>query len=63
MNTAVLSSNETTGGVESVTVRDDLRGTDGSWNPTGDNDGDGIPNSEDHFDPSLDGVRPTDRRP
>tara|TARA_B100001250_G_scaffold144420_1_gene123654 strand:+ start:3211 stop:4053 length:843 start_codon:yes stop_codon:yes gene_type:complete len=33
------------------------------WNPTGDNDGDGILNNQDTFDPSLDGLRPGDRRP
>jgi len=35
----------------------------GGWNPTGDNDGDGIVNSQDTFDPSLDGLRPGDKRP
>ncbi len=61
LNKAVLSSNETTGAVESATVRDDLAGTDGNWvnwQPGDGLDGKPDPNSDYYykFDVTGDGI-------
>ena len=56
-NVTVIN-NEVTKELEATTISGK-----GGWNPNGDNDGDGILNSQDTFDPSLDGLRPGDRRP